>query len=79
MKPNTIEEAHDLGYDAGRDTSGMTGYYQSWPTDADMEKPDAFVKAYTKGFFEGHDDRPESVSSWAYDEEPQRSDAAPGL
>jgi hypothetical protein len=79
MKPKTIAEAKDQGYDAGRDTSGMTGYYQTWPTEEDMNTPDDFVRAYQEGYNEGVEDRHIPTPSWAFNDDYVRSDATPGL
>jgi hypothetical protein len=65
MKPASIKEAREEGYRCGNDTSGMHGYWSAWPSEKDMEQPDALVKAWMAGWSEGYKERNEGTPLWA--------------
>ena len=51
----TEKHAYDDGLSVGSDGSGMSG--GAWPSQADFDKPDSFVRAWIRGFSDGQSDR----------------------
>jgi hypothetical protein len=66
MTPPTTGAAYAQGYDEGRDFSGMLSRQCAWPTPAMMDKPDALVRAWMRGYRDGTDDMSQRFTpAWA--------------
>lgn len=64
QRQKVVDDAYNAGYQCGRDTSGMVGYYQSWPLDSDLATPGPISIAYQRGYKEGFADRDIGFPVW---------------